>query len=123
MGKWGIYVPEAETPDRTGIEDASEVRVHGERAMVVHARPDSRRPGPRRPRLETTRSNGAHQKRARRVDGGIEDTRSVRPPHERGVKEKREALWMSDMPAATAEIDLEARSRRGLRLHLAMLAT
>jgi bifunctional non-homologous end joining protein LigD len=113
---WGTYVPEAETPDpKQAIEDGElKFELHGEkvkgRFTLVRT---SRRPGsaPTTAFEDDSEQWLLIKKRdAVAVDGW--DTEDYPQSVKTGltndeVKEKREALWMSDMPAATAEIDLE----------------
>ena len=112
---WGTYVPEAETPDPKGsIEDGElKFELHGQklngRFTLVRT---SRRPGAA---STTAFEDDSEQwllikkRDAPAVDGWDpeEHPQSVKTGRTNDeVKDKREALWVSDRPAATAEIDL-----------------
>jgi bifunctional non-homologous end joining protein LigD len=112
---WGTYVPEAETPDpKQAIEDGelkfelSGQKVKGRFTLVR----TSRRPGsaPTTAFEDDSEQWLLIKKRdAAAVDGWDPEDhpQSVKTGRTNDeVKEKREALWVSDRPAATAEIDL-----------------
>jgi bifunctional non-homologous end joining protein LigD len=112
---WGTYDPEAETPDpKQAIEDGElKFELHGDklkgRFTLVRT---SRRPGsaPTTAFEDDSEQWLLIKKRdAFAVDGWdaedhLQSVKTGRTNDE--VKAKRDALWMSDMPAATAEIDL-----------------
>jgi bifunctional non-homologous end joining protein LigD len=112
---WGTYVPEEETPDpKQAIEDGElKFELHGEklegRFTLVRT---SRRPGtaPTTAFEDDSEQWLLIKKRdAFAVDGWDpeEHPQSVKTGRTNDeVKAKRDALWMSDRPAATAEIDL-----------------
>jgi bifunctional non-homologous end joining protein LigD len=112
---WGTYVPEAETPDpKQAIEDGElKFELNGQkvkgRFTLVRT---SRRPGsaPTTAFEDDSEQWLLIKKRdAAAVDGWDPEDhpQSVKTGRTNDeVKEKREALWVSDRPAATAEIDL-----------------
>ena len=113
---WGTYVPEAETPDpKQAVEDGElKFELNGQklngRFTLVRT---SRRPGsaPTTAFEDDSEQWLLIKKRdASAADGWDteEHPHSVKTGRTNDeVKEKREALWVSDRPAATAEIDLE----------------
>jgi bifunctional non-homologous end joining protein LigD len=113
---WGTFVPEAETPDPGKAVDDGELKfeLRGEklrgRFTLVRT---SRRPGsePSVPFEDDSEQWLLIKKRDAHAAAGwdAEDLpKSVKTGRTNDeVKERREALWMSDMPAAAAEIDLE----------------
>ncbi len=112
---WGTYVPEAETPDPNQAIDDGELKfeLHGQklngRFTLVRT---SRRPGsaPTTAFEDDSEQWLLIKKRdTSAVDGWDpeEHPQSVKTGRTNDeVKEKREAIWVSDRPAATAEIDL-----------------
>ena len=112
---WGTYEPEAETPDpNQAIEDGElKFELHGQklngRFTLVRT---SRRPGsaPTTAFEDDSEQWLLIKKRdASAADGWDpeEHPQSVKTGRTNDeVKEKREAIWVSDRPAATAEIDL-----------------
>ena len=118
---WGTYVPGGgdARPEPGDRGRRAEVRAPRREAQrPVHARPDEPTAGLRaddglRGRL---RAMAADQEARRRPPSTAGTPRSTPQSVKTGrtndeVKEKREALWVSDRPAATAEIDLAGRSR------------
>src|SRR3954468_21763067 len=112
---WGTYEPEAETPDPAkAIEDGElKFELHGEklrgRYTIVRT---SRRPGsePTTPFEDDQEQWLLIKKRDVAASQGW-DAETLPQSVKTGrtndeVKDRREALWMSDMPAAAAEIDL-----------------
>jgi len=133
---WGTFSPEAETPDPGKAVDDGELKfeLHGEklrgRYTLVRT---SRRPGtaPTTAFEDDSEQWLLIKKRDAHASAGwdAEDLpQSVKTGRTNDqVKERREALWMSDMPAATAEIDLagavEAPLKGFVEPMLATLAT
>src|SRR6478609_11472182 len=113
---WGTWEPEAETPDpRKAVEDGElKFVLHGTkvrgRFTIVRT---SRRPGsaPATAFEDDSEQWLLIKKRNSQASAGwdAEDLpQSVKTGRTNDeVQAKREALWMSDMPAAAAEIDLE----------------
>ena len=113
---WGTFVPEAETPDPVKAVEDGELKfeLHGEklrgRFTIVRT---SRRPGsaPTTAFEDDSEQWLLIKKRDSQASAGWdaeELPQSVKTGRTNDeVQAKREALWMSDMPAAAAEIDLE----------------
>jgi bifunctional non-homologous end joining protein LigD len=113
---WGTFVPEAETPDPAKAIDDGELKfeLRGEklrgRYTIVRT---SRRPGsaPRAAFEDDSEQWLLIKKRDSAAVAGwdAEDLpKSVKTGRTNDeVKDKREAIWISNMPAAAAEIDLE----------------
>ncbi len=133
---WGTYEPEAETPDPVAAVDAGELKfeLFGEkvkgRFTIVRT---SRRPGsaPTAAFEDDSEQWLLIKKRDRHAAAGwdAEDhPKSVKTGRTNDeVKAKRDAIWMSDMPAASAEVDLagaiEAKLPGFIRPMLATLAS
>ena len=114
---WGTWEPEAPTLDgRKSVEDGElKFRLNGQklkgRFTIVRT---SRRPGQRNPRRafesDAGRAVAAHPQGRRAAEAGwdAEDIpQSVKTGRTNDeVKENRDAVWISQAPAATAEIDL-----------------
>jgi bifunctional non-homologous end joining protein LigD len=112
---WGTYVAEEETPDPVAAVEAGELKfeLHGQklrgRFTIVRT---SRRPGsaPSTPFEDGSEQWLLIKKRdAHAVVGwdAEDDPQSVKTGRTNDeVKANRDALWMSDAPAAAAEIDL-----------------
>ena len=112
---WGTYVAEEETPDPVAAVDAGELKfeLHGEklrgRFTIVRT---SRRPGS--PPTTAFEDDSEQWLLIKKRDGAAaagwdaeghpQSVRTGRTNDE--VKANRDALWMSDTPAAAAEIDL-----------------
>ena len=112
---WGTYEPEAETPEPVAAVDAGELKfeLFGEkvrgRFTIVRT---SRRPGS----APTTafeddseqwlliKKRDAHAVAGWDAEDHPKSVKTGRTNDE--VKAKRDAIWMSDMPAAAAEVDL-----------------
>ena len=122
---WGTWEPEAETPDPAQAIDDGELkfRAQGEkvrgRFTIVRT---SRRPGTA-PRTAFEDDEGEQwllHPQARRVaaagwdaEDHPQSVKSGRTNDE--VKANAPAIWVSEMPAATAEIDLSGAARRRCR--------
>ena len=130
---WGTFVPEAETPDPVKAVEDGELKfeLHGEklrgRFTIVRT---SRRPGsaPTTAFEDDSEQWLLIKKRDTSASAGwdAEDLpQSVKTGRTNDeVQAKREALWMSDMPAAAAEIDLEGAVEAPLKGFIQpMLAT
>ena len=130
---WGTFVPEAETPDPVKAVEDGELKfeLHGEklrgRFTIVRT---SRRPGsaPTTAFEDDSEQWLLIKKRDSQASAGwdAEDLpQSVKTGRTNDeVQAKREALWMSDMPAAAAEIDLEGAVEAPLKGFIQpMLAT
>src|SRR6185436_13400438 len=130
---WGTYAPESETPDPVkAIEDGElKFELSGEklrgRYTLVRT---SRRPGsaPTTAFEDDSEQWLLIKKRDSKASAGwdAEDLpQSVKTGRTNDeVQAKREALWMSDMPAAIAEIDLEGAVEAPLKGFIQpMLAT
>jgi bifunctional non-homologous end joining protein LigD len=130
---WGTFVPEAETPDPVRAVDDGELKfeLHGEklrgRYTLVRT---SRRPGS----APTTafeddseqwlliKKRDAHATAGWDAEDLPKSVKTGRTNDE--VRDRREALWISDMPAAAAEIDLAGAVEAPLRGFVSpMLAT
>ncbi len=112
---WGSYVPEAETPDPLRAVEDGELKfeLHGEklrgRYTIVRT---SRRPGSApsaafeddSEQWLLIKKRDAHAAAGWDAEDHPQSVRTGRTNDE--VKANRDALWMSDMPAATAAIDL-----------------
>jgi bifunctional non-homologous end joining protein LigD len=133
---WGTFLPESETPDpvRAVADGELKFELHGEklrgRYTLVRT---SRRPGsePTVPFEDDSEQWLLIKKRDAHASAGwdAEDLpRSVKTGRTNDeVRDRREALWVSDMPAAAAEIDLagavEAPLKGFVQPMLATLAT
>jgi bifunctional non-homologous end joining protein LigD len=130
---WGTFIPEAETPDPAkAVEDGElkfELRGEKLRGRYTLVR-TSRRPGSAptaafeddSEQWLLIKKRDAHASAGWDAEDLPQSVKTGRTNDE--VKERREALWMSDMPAAAAEIDLEGAVEAPLKGFIPpMLAT
>jgi bifunctional non-homologous end joining protein LigD len=121
---WGTFTPESETPDPARAVEDGELKfeLHGEklrgRYTLVRT---SRRPGS----APTTafeddseqwlliKKRDAHASAGWEAEDLPQSVKSGRTNDE--VRDRRDALWISDMPAAAAEIDLAGAVKAPLR--------